>query len=179
MQVDLKEICVKYVRVCLMMLVVAVVVVVACKKPAEQAVEEEPLLLLDEVDSSESAEASGPVADNSRCYVCHINFDGEGLSAIHAKADVGCEDCHGVSDAHCSDEDNITPPDEMFAKAAINDFCKGCHPDGKLSEGKKYCTQCHGKHVMEHRTRRWDKKTGELIEDDKVRMLTDEMLKDK
>jgi len=65
------------------------------------------------------------------------------------------------------------------AKAAINDFCKGCHPDGKLGGGKKYCTECHGKHVMEHRTRRWDKKTGELIEDDKVRMLTDEMLKDK
>jgi hypothetical protein len=30
---------------------------------------------------------------------------------------------------------------------------------------------------MEHRTRRWNKETGELLEDDKVRMLTDEMLK--
>jgi len=172
---------VKYVRICLMMLVIVAAAfgVAACRKSAEQVVEEEPLLLLDEVDSSESDESSGPVADNSRCYVCHINFNGEGLSVMHAKHEVGCEDCHGASDKHCSDEDNITPPDKMFAKATINDFCKGCHPDGKLGGGKKYCTQCHGKHVMEHRTRRWDKKTGELLEDDKVRMLTDEMLKDK
>jgi hypothetical protein len=28
---------------------------------------------------------------------------------------------------------------------------------------------------MEHRTRRWDKETGELIEDDKVRMTSSEM----
>ncbi len=172
----------KYVRICLMMLVVATAAfgVAACRKSAEKAVEEEPLLLLEDGGgSSESHAPSGPVADNSRCYVCHTNFDGEKLTAMHAKHEVGCEDCHGASDKHCSDEDNITPPDKMFAKAAINDFCNGCHPDGKLGEGKKYCTECHGKHVMEHRTRRWDKNTGELLEDDKVRMLTDEMLKDK
>jgi hypothetical protein len=159
--------------------VVAAIVswVAACRKTAEQAVEEEPLLLLDEVEPSEAGEVSGPVADNSRCYVCHTNFDSEGLTAMHAKHDISCEDCHGASDKHCSDEDNITPPDEMFAKAAINSLCKSCHPDGKLGGGKKYCVECHGKHIMEHRTRRWDKETGELIEDDKVRMLTDEMLK--
>ena len=171
-----------YVRMSLMLsaLVVAALGVAACKKSAEQTVEEAPLLLLkDGSDSSKSDASSGPVADNSRCYVCHINFDGEALTVMHAKGDVGCEDCHGASNAHCSDEDNITPPDKMFAKAAINDFCKGCHPDGKLSAGKNYCTECHGEHRMGHRTRRWDKKTGELIEDDKVRMLTDEMLKDK
>jgi len=161
-------------------LAVAAFGIAACKKSAEQAVEETPLLLLEsESDSSGSDASSGPVADNSRCYVCHINFDGEALTVMHAKGDVGCEDCHGASNAHCSDEDNITPPDKMFDKAVINDFCKGCHPDGKLSAGKNYCTECHGEHRMEHRTRRWDKKTGELIEDDKVRMLTDEMLKDK
>jgi hypothetical protein len=173
---------VKYARICLMILVVAAVGfgVAACRKSAEQTVDEEPLLLLEDEDgSNEPAEASGPVADNSRCYVCHTNFDGEGLTAMHAKYDIGCEGCHWASDKHCSDEDNITPPDQMFAKEDINDFCKGCHPEGKLSEGKKYCVECHGKHQMEHRTRRWDKKTGELLEDDKVRMLTDEMLKDK
>lgn len=171
-----------YVRMSLMLsaLAAAALGVAACKKSAEQTVEEAPLLLLkDGSDSNESDASSGPVADNSRCYVCHINFDGEALTVMHAKGDVGCEDCHGASNAHCSDEDNITPPDKMFAKAVINDFCKGCHPDGKLSAGKNYCTECHGEHRMEHRTRRWDKKTGELIEDDKVRMLTDEMLKDK
>lgn len=172
----------KHVRICLMMLVVAVVPVgvAACKKSAERVVEDEPLLLLeDEGGSSESDAPSGRVADNSRCYVCHMNFDGEALSAMHSKHEVGCEDCHGASDKHCSDEDNITPPDKMFGKAAVNDFCKGCHPDGKLGGGKKYCTECHGEHVMVYRTRRWDKKTGDLLEDDQVRMLTDEMLKDK
>ncbi len=170
----------KCVRICFMMLIAAAIAfgVAACKKSAEQVVEEEPLLLLDEVDPSETDEASGPVADNNRCYVCHINFDGEGLTAMHAKHDVGCEDCHGPSDKHCSDEDNITPPDKMFAKETINSFCKSCHPKAKLGEGKKYCVECHGKHKMEHRTRKWDKNTGELLEDDKVRMLTDDMLKD-
>ena len=177
--VDLKEICVNSVRICMMILVVAgaALGVAACRSAVKQAVEEEPLLLLDEVDSNEASESNGPVADNSRCYVCHINFDGEELTAMHAKHDVSCEDCHGVSDKHCSDEDNITPPDKMFAKDAINGLCKSCHPNGKLAGGKKYCVECHGKHVMEHRTRQWDKKTGRLLEDDKVRMLTDEMLK--
>lgn len=173
----------KCVRMFLMILVVAAAAfgVAACRKSAEQAVEAEPLLLLEDAsDSNESDASSGPVADNSRCYVCHTNFDGEKLTAMHAKHEVGCEDCHGASDKHCGDEDNITPPDKMFAKEAINDFCKSCHPNGKLGGDKKYCTECHGdEHRMEHRTRRWDKKTGELIENDKVRMLTDEMLKGK
>lgn len=110
----------------------------------------------------------------------------EKLAVTHAKADVSCEDCHGPSDAHCSDEDNITPPDKMFAKDKINPSCLHCHNDtikktdihiavlaGKLD---KSCTDCHGKHRMSHRTRKWNKDTGELISDDKVRMLTDEML---
>jgi hypothetical protein len=162
------------------MSIVAVIVlgVAACKKPTEQAVEEEPLLLLDELEPNDANEVKGPVADNNRCYVCHLNFDGEKLTGMHAKHDVGCEDCHGASDKHCGDEDNITPPDKMFAREAVNDFCKSCHPNGKLGGDKKYCTECHGdEHRMEHRTRRWDKQTGELLKDDKVRMLTDEMLK--
>ena len=168
-------------RICLMLLCAALAVgVAACKKGSRLAVEEaeEPLLLLeDDGDDDCASELNGLVADNSRCLVCHINFSREGLTVMHAKGDVGCEECHGASDKHCSDEDNITPPDRMFAKEAVNSFCKGCHPDAKLGGGKKYCVDCHGKHVMEHRTRRWDKKTGELLEDDKVRMLTDEMLK--
>jgi len=169
---------VKHTRICLMTLVVAAAAigVAACRRGAEQAVEKEPLLLLEgQSGVKASGESSGPVADNSRCYVCHINFDGEALTVMHAKRDVGCEDCHGASNAHCSDEDNITPPDRMFAKAAINSFCKGCHPNAKLGGGKEYCVECHGKHRMEHRTRKWDKETGKLIEDDKVRMTTGEM----
>ncbi|MHC4743278.1 MAG: multiheme c-type cytochrome, partial [Planctomycetota bacterium] len=108
----------KYVKVFLTLFVITGIIfgIAACKRSTEQTVEEEPLLLLDELEPSEASEQSGPVADNSRCYVCHMNFDGEGLSAMHAKHDVSCEDCHGASDEHCSDEDNITPPDKMFAK---------------------------------------------------------------
>ncbi len=170
--------CVKGIRACIALLAsVGLIWGVACRERATERGKEEPLLLLeDEGDAGSGDTSGGPTVDNSRCYVCHINFDGEGLTKIHSKVGVGCEDCHGSSDAHCSDEDNITPPDRMFAKEAINSFCKGCHPDAKLKGGKKYCTDCHGKHQLEHRTRRWDKRTGELLEDDKVRMLTDEML---
>jgi hypothetical protein len=41
----------------------------------------------------------------------------------------------------------------------------------------KYCTDCHGEHRLTIRTRQWDKNTGKLIEDDKVRMMTDDLLK--
>ena len=41
---------------------------------------------------------------------------------------------------------------------------------------KACCTGCHGEHRLSHRTRKWDKTTGELIKDDGVRMTTGEML---
>jgi hypothetical protein len=170
--------CVGYVKICLMMFVFAAVAVglVACRQGAEHEADEEPLLLLeDDGDTEKVDDLDGPVADNSRCHVCHINYADEALALVHARADISCEQCHGPSDAHCSDEDNITPPDIMYPTAEINPSCKGCHPDGKLGGRKKYCTECHGEHRLEHRTRRWDKATGVLIEDDKVRMLTDEM----
>lgn len=163
----------------LVVLAAAAVVTVSCKR---EEITEEPLLLLE--DSEEGPEV---LADNSRCHVCHINYEEEDLAFVHAVGDVSCEDCHGPSDAHCSDEDNITPPDIMFAQARIDGFCLGCHPKDKLSsvhkivfddtKGKNYCTACHGEHRLKHRTRRWDKTTRKLIKDDKVRMLTDEMLK--
>lgn len=34
------------------------------------------------------------------------------------------------------------------------------------------CTDCHGEHRLGYRTRKWDKVTGELIKDDRVRMTT-------
>ncbi len=157
---------------------------------AEEPAKEEPLLLLEEEPlllSEEEDTYDGPVADNSRCHVCHLNFDGEDLTKVHARAEIGCEDCHGASDAHCSDEDNITPPDRMFATDTIVDFCTECHAEEGLKdvpahdqvfEGDKVCTDCHGNHRLNVRTRRWNEKTGELIEDDNVRMLTDEMLED-
>ncbi len=139
-------------------------------------------LLLEEPDDQASA-AKGPVADNSRCHVCHMNYEVEKLAVTHAKANVGCETCHGASDAHCSDEDNITPPEIMYPRAKVNRSCMACHLkkeiDTKahkpvlkaLAENKKLCTDCHGDHRLAHRTRRWNRTTGELIEDDKVRMI--------
>jgi len=156
-----------------------------CKEQVEQEpplslaeqVDQEPLLLLEDNNGDENPGLdTGPLADNSRCYVCHINYQDDELTSLHAKADIGCERCHGASDAHCSDEDNITPPDIMYPAEKINSFCKSCHPDAKLGGGKKYCTDCHGEHRLNHRTRKWDRETGNLIEDDKVRMMTDEML---
>ena len=43
------------------------------------------------------------------------------------------------------------------------------------ASGKKYCTECHGKHYLTKRERRWDKITGKLIEFD-GRKLTEEEL---
>lgn len=176
----MKGIFVRYSRYCFWILVLAAVAiaVVACKQrikeePSllENGGDEEPLLL-EEPPLLEDDEAA-PLADNSRCHVCHINYEDEELAVTHARAGVGCERCHGASDAHCSDEDNITPPDIMYPADKLNSFCKSCHPDGKLGGGKKYCTDCHGQHRLGYRTRKWDKETGELVVDDKVRMLTD------
>jgi len=116
-------------------------------------------------------------ADNSRCLVCHDNFTKEELSIIHAAYGVGCEKCHGSSNAHCSDENNITPPDVMFPRDSIVKACMECHPAEKLSnkehhwdvfapkkgKPKKVCTDCHGNHRIATRDVRWNKKTGKLI----------------
>ncbi len=169
----------------MLVLVSVAIAIVACR----EEIRAEPLLLLE--DAEELTAPSGPVADNSRCYVCHINYEEEALTFVHARADIGCEQCHGSSDAHCSDEDNITPPDIMYPAAKIDSFCMDCHTKGKIDvpvhnsvwadigteEG--CCTNCHGEHRLSYRTRKWDKTTGELLEDDKVRMLTDEMLEKK
>jgi len=160
--------------------VVLAVALVDCK----QKIRREPPLLLENGNGAEELQPAGPVADNSRCHVCHINYEDEKLAVVHAQANIDCEQCHGASDAHCSDEDNITPPDIMYPLAKINSFCMGCHPRDKISSlhesffagttKEKYCTDCHGEHRLVYRTRKWDKTTGELIEDDKVRMMTDE-----
>jgi hypothetical protein len=152
---------------------------------------DEPLMLDDGDDEDDLFEAQGPVADNSRCHVCHINFADEALAVIHARANISCEQCHGASDDHCSDEDNITPPQIMYPAAKVNPSCVTCHPKESIDTEphepllsgnpgeNKYCTDCHGQHRVGYRTRRWDKQTGELIEDDKVRMMTEDMLEQK
>ena len=117
------------------------------------------------------------VMDNSRCLVCHGNFEDEALSVTHAADGVSCETCHGASDDHCGDENNITPPEIMYAKEKINPACMVCHSRRSLLEvtthkavldpkstKKHYCTECHGQHRMHQRTIRWDKNTGTLLD---------------
>ncbi len=117
-------------------------------------------------------------AENFYCYVCHINFDGEELADAHKKANVGCADCHGDSDKHSADEDNVAPPDTMYKKSDINKSCMSdkCHSMEKLEKQighrpffaktdteRKYCTDCHGNHKITKRQRMWDKDTRKLI----------------
>ncbi|NIW97900.1 MAG: hypothetical protein GWN13_06585 [Phycisphaerae bacterium] len=154
--------------------------VVVEEKP--KVVEEKPLLLEDPPLLLEDEEETGPVADNSRCHVCHINYDEEVLAVTHARANISCEQCHGASDDHCGDEDNITPPDIMYPAEKIRPFCMGCHTSEKIDIAvhksvmakpdakESICTNCHGEHRLGYRTRKWDKTTGELVQDDKVRM---------
>lgn len=121
---------------------------------------------------------------NSRCHVCHANYAQEELAVTHARAKVGCEECHGPSNEHCSDEDNITPPMVLFPRGKIVPSCLKCHVQDKLAgvdkhkpamtaagKWEKICTDCHGSHRLKVRTRRWDKETGQLISDDGVRMI--------
>ncbi len=137
--------------------------------------DDEPLLLDDEpllLDNGPNASSSGgPVADNSRCYVCHINYMQEELAVVHARDNIGCADCHGNCDAHIADEswswgENGTPPGIMYPQAKINSFCMGCHPKDKMpakqhealfaaTAEKKYCTDCHGQHRLAHRKCKW------------------------
>ena len=124
-------------------------------------------------------------ADNFFCYVCHLNYQEESFAKEHQAEGVGCETCHGISDKHSEDEDNITPPDIMYPKAVIVQFCIACHSKDDLLKEESHntlfsnaaqdvetCTDCHCKeHRLEVRTRKWDKQTGRLIWDDGVRMM--------
>lgn len=111
------------------------------------------------------AAAAGPAADNSRCQVCHINFKQDDLTLRHQKANIGCVRCHGDSSEHASDEDNITAPDIMYAKRAVNPFCMKCHAGTHTAAAKKQCcTDCHGKHRAPQRTRRWDPESHKLAD---------------
>jgi hypothetical protein len=137
------------------------------KEQAPLLLDEPPLLLKDEPGANQP---DGPQADNSRCFVCHINYMQEDIAVIHARANIGCADCHGQSDAHIADESwasggNGTPPDTMYPRAKINPFCMGCHTKDKIdtdqhkplfaSLEKTVCTDCHGSHRLEVRKCKW------------------------
>jgi hypothetical protein len=134
-------------------------------------------------DSAEAPEARGgksPAADNSACYVCHANYDGETLVKQHVRANVGCVKCHGESEAHRNDEDNITPPDIIYPAQRIEALCLKCHEThdapakkvlaawlkrcpAKENPEELVCTDCHGEHRLKFRTVWWDKNTRQLV----------------
>ena len=139
---------------------------------------DEPLLLDEPI---EMAPCVG--ADNSACFVCHVNYGEEPLAAKHAVYKVGCVACHGDSFAHRNDENNTTPPDKLVANDAIGKLCGECHdghdvdPKSVIARWQKkgiekdvdsiVCTDCHGNHRLKVRTVRWNKKTGELLKQEK------------
>ena len=136
-------------------------------------------LLLDDAPKTK-AKGKDPLLINESCYVCHNNYKEEPFAVSHAKEGVGCIKCHGDSFAHRNDEDNITPPDRMYPAEAIEAACAECHDTHdapakdvltrwqqccpqKTDVSQIVCTDCHGKHRLERRTVRWDKKTGKLL----------------
>lgn len=125
---------------------------------------------------------------NQFCSACHYGFSDEKLARTHELAGIGCERCHGESERHRSDENNITPPEIMYPKSKINPTCMMCHPRHEIqhvashkellagaktvfdsaddSDGQAYCTYCHTEdHRINIRTIRWNKYTGELIKE--------------
>lgn len=122
------------------------------------------------------AKAKPKPADNSRCLVCHGNYDEEGFAVHHARHGVGCEQCHGPSDGHAGDEKHTTPPDIMYPAGQVNAACLKCHDRVRLSKLEKHlpfwddiaantqrCTDCHGKHRLAQRSARWDKVTRKFL----------------
>jgi len=147
--------------------------------PPPLVVDKEAPLLLDEP-VAKSKPSAKKTADNSPCFVCHINYQDEELAHSHVQAGTGCVDCHGASFAHRNDEDNTTPPDVIYPAAKIKGACQRCHrqhdvPADKVIDAWQkrchqktdpesiVCTDCHGHHRLAIRTVRWNKITRELI----------------
>jgi len=131
--------------------------------------DDEPLLLLD--DPADHDASNGAGADNSRCFVCHVNYAQEEIAVTHARMNIGCATCHGASDAHIADESwasggNGTAPEIMYPKDEIIPSCMKCHSKEKLSAPqhepvfapaaeRKVCTDCHGEHRLPQRRCKW------------------------
>jgi hypothetical protein len=145
---------------------------VTVKEPAKNEkpllLDEDPPLLLDD---PAAGHADADRADNSRCFVCHINYAQEEIAVAHARRNMGCAHCHGESDEHIADESwasggSGTAPDKMYTRQMVNPFCLTCHSKEKLPEephkalfadsgDKKYCTDCHGDHRLKDRKCKW------------------------
>lgn len=151
--------------------------------PPPLVVDSDAPLLLGEPTEEQQASAvmvTQAEIENEACFVCHANYNSESLARSHAAVNVGCSGCHGQSFAHRNDENNTTPPEQMYPADKIDPLCQDCHifhdvpPDkvvarwaernpGKPDTDKIVCTDCHGDHRMKVRTIIWDKETGKLL----------------
>ncbi len=107
--------------------------------------------------------------DNSKCLLCHANFEEEALVTTHLVQGITCAVCHGISHEHMNDETSQTKPDIMFGRAEVQPFCERCHdahqhpdtvaqfqaqwqgkvrPNGRLILKQAMCTDCHGIHAI-------------------------------
>jgi len=113
------------------------------------------------IDTAGGAEQIDPLSGNAACYVCHIPFVRETVSATHFKAKIACMDCHGLSAGHANDEHiGATPPDVVFKREQVVAFCRKCHErhdvppekvvarfvERKRTGSDAVCTDCHGTH---------------------------------
>lgn len=147
---------------------VAALAVASCEASPRRSGDDEPPLLLEDGRAPELMDSG---ADNSRCHVCHVDYVREDLAVVHARAGMGCTECHGDCDAHVADESwawggRGTPPEVMFLPERVNSFCMDCHRGDELSfrqheqvlresEGARRCTDCHGEHRLTKRKQDW------------------------
>lgn len=117
---------------------------------------------------------------NATCFVCHANYEQEPLALRHAKANLGCSNCHGETIAHKNDESHLTPPDKMYPTSEIDGACRKCHtshdvqPAGIVRRWKErsgdkktdvLCKECHESHDVPAAAvvRKWQKQGGQEI----------------
>lgn len=133
--------------------------------------DEPPLLLDDELLPVADEGVVAFMAVNGRCFVCHISYIQEELAVTHARAGMGCAQCHGESDAHIDDESwtsggKGTAPDRIYAPQEVDRFCMACHagdtfnddnhtPPAADQSQKQRCTDCHGSHLLNSRVTEW------------------------
>ncbi len=141
-------------------------------------------LLLDEPAEAENP-ASEAETQNATCFVCHANYAEEPFAQRHAKADIGCSDCHGESIAHKNDENHTTPPDKMYPAGDIDPACRKCHTTHNVQPGKGVrlwkertgdektdvlCKECHETHDIPAAkvVRKWQKQSGQKEQADPI-----------
>jgi formate-dependent nitrite reductase cytochrome c552 subunit len=141
-----------------------------------------PLLLDEPLLSDEPTEigkhTTRAQTNNATCFVCHANYAEEPFAQRHAKADIGCSDCHGESIAHKNDENHTTPPDKMYPAGDIDPACRKCHSSHDVPALKVVsrwkerigdektdvlCKECHESHDFPAAkvVRKWQERTGQ------------------